>query len=245
MKAKFSTYLNDIAPGLKDLIAELGKSYDYVSVLSTDSVGFNVRVSQRVKSVSGSTLTTERGNVIRVYKNGLYSEYSFNRFDPERTKEMAAEVRSVLDAQMSVLAATKSEIYNTPKLDDEKQELFVEMETGSLPEETDLSALVDKLQKFSDEGVALSDEVIDCNCVAQSTHICKMFLTANKDLRQSYVYSEGAVFMIGARDGKSDQSFSGISDRLGPEIFDGMGEVVKESFRGLNDTLGADHVIPG
>ena len=245
MKAKFSTYLNDIAPGLKDLIAELAKSYDYVSVLSTDSVGFNVRVSQRVKSVSGSTLTTERGNVIRVYKDGLYSEYSFNRFDPERAKDMAAEVRGVLDAQLSVLKATQSKIYNTPKLDDEKQELFVEMETGSLPEETDLSALVDKLQKFSDEGVALSDEVIDCNCVAQSTHICKMFLTANKDLRQSYVYSEGAVFMIGARDGKSDQSFSGISDRLGPEIFDGMGEVVKESFRGLNDTLGADHVIPG
>ena len=74
MKAKFSTYLNDIAPGLKDLIAELAKSYDYVSVLSTDSVGFNVRVSQRVKSISGSTLTTERGNVIRVYKDGLYSE---------------------------------------------------------------------------------------------------------------------------------------------------------------------------
>ena len=245
MKAKFSTYLNDIAPGLKDLIAELKNSYDYVSILSTDSVGFNVRVSQRVKSISGSTLTTERGNVIRVYKDGLYSEYSFNRFDPDKVKDMAEEVKSVLDAQLSVLKACSSEVYNTPKLDDEKQELFVEMETGSLPEETDLSALVDKLQKFSDEGVALSDEVIDCNCVAQSTHICKMFLTANKDLRQSYVYSEGSVFVIGARDGKSDQSFSGISDRLGPEIFDGLGEVVKESYKGLNDTLGADHVIPG
>ena len=245
MKAKFSTYLNEIAPGLKEMIAELRKSYDYVSVLSTDSVGFNVRVSQRVKSISGSTLTTERGNVVRVYKDGLYSEYSFNRFDPDKAKDMAAEVKSVLDAQLSVLKATNSKVYDTSKLDDEKQELFVEMETGSLPEETDLSALVDKLQKFSDEGVALSDEVIDCNCVAQSTHICKMFLTANKDLRQSYVYSEGSVFVIGARDGKSDQGYSGISDRLGPEIFDGLGETVKESFRGLNDTLGADHVIPG
>jgi len=245
MKAKFSTYLNEIAPGLKEMLAELGKGYDYVSVLSTDSVGFNVRVSQRVKSINGSTLTTERGNVVRVYKDGLYSEYSFNRFDPDKAKDIAAEVKNVLDAQLSVLKATNSEVYNTPKLDDEKQELFVEMETGSLPEETDLSALVDKLQKFSDEGVALSDDVIDCNCVAQSTHICKMFLTANKDLRQSYVYSEGTVFVIGARDGKSDQGYSGISDRLGPEIFDGLGETVKESFRGLNDTLGADHVIPG
>ena len=245
MKAKFSTYLNDIAPGLKELIAELRKSYDYVSILSTDSVGFNVRVSQRVKSVSGSTLTTERGNVIRVYKDGLYSEYSFNRFDPDRAKDMAAEVKNVLDAQLSVLAATGSKVYDTPKLDDEKQELFVEMETGMLPEETDLSALVDKLQRFSDEGVAMSDEVIDCNCVAQSTHICKMFLTTNKDLRQSYVYSEGTVLTIGARDGKSDQSYSGISDRLGPEIFDSLGEAVKKGNRELNDILGADHVIPG
>ena len=245
MKAKFSTYLNEIAPGLKEVIAELKKSYTYVSILSTDSVGFNVRVSQRVKSISGSTLTTERGNVVRVYKDGLYSEYSFNRFDPNRAKDMAEEIRRVLDAQLALLKETGSKVYDTPELEDEKQELFVEMETGSLPEETDLSALVDKLQKFSDEGVSLSDEVIDCNCVAQSTHINKMFLTENKDLRQSYVYSEGTVFMIGARNGKSDQSISGISDRLGPEIFDGLSEVVKEGYKGLNDSLGADHVIPG
>ena len=74
MKAKFSTYLNEIAPSLKEVISELEKNFDYVSMLSTDSVGFNVRVSQRVKSIDGSTLTTERGNVIRVYKDGLYSE---------------------------------------------------------------------------------------------------------------------------------------------------------------------------
>jgi len=54
------------------------------------------------------------------------------------------------------------------------------METGLLPEETDLSAIVDKLQKFSDEGVALSDEVIDCICAGQSTHVCKMFLTPSR-----------------------------------------------------------------
>jgi TldD protein len=245
MKAKFSTYLNEIAPSLKEMIAELQKSFDYVSILSTDSVGFNVRVSQRVKSIDGSTLTTERGNVVRVYKDGLYSEYSFNRFDADKAKDMAAKVKKVLDAQFAVLKATGSEIYNTPKLDDEKQELFVEMETGSLPEETDLSALVDKLQKFSDEGVALSEEVVDCNCVAQSTHVCKMFLTPNKDLRQSYVYSEGSVFMIGVRDGKSDQAYNGVSDREGPEIFDGLGDVIKKTFEELKDCLGSESVVPG
>jgi len=115
MKAKFSIYLNDIALRLKEMIAELAKSYDYVSVLSTDSVGFNVRVSQRVKTIDGSTLTTERGNVIRVYKDGLYSEYSFNRFEGDAVA-MAAKAKGVLDRQLVVLKETNSEIYNTPKL---------------------------------------------------------------------------------------------------------------------------------
>ena len=84
MKAGFSTYLTDIAPGLKELISELSKSYDYVSVLSTDSVGFNMTASQRVKSITGKTLMSERGSVIRVYKDGLYSEFSFNLFDPSK-----------------------------------------------------------------------------------------------------------------------------------------------------------------
>ena len=71
MKAPFSSYLNGIAPGLKELITLLRGKYDYVSVLSTDSVGFTVSISQRAKSVSRKTLATERGTVVRVYKNGL------------------------------------------------------------------------------------------------------------------------------------------------------------------------------
>ncbi len=245
MKAKFSTYLNDIAPFLKEMIAELGKSYDYVSVLSSDSVGFSISVSQRVKSINGSNLTTERGNVVRVYKDGLYSEYSFNVFSHDNAKDMAAEIKGILDGQLEVLKETKAEIYDTKKLQDEKQQLFVEMETGTLPEETDLSALLDKFQKFSDEGKALSDEVIDCNVSGRSTHVCKMFLTANRDLRQSYVYSEGNVFMVGVRGGKSDQAYNGVSDREGPEIFDALGELAKTTFKELCDNLGSEHVVPG
>ena len=78
MKAKFSAYLDGIAPWIREFTETLSRSYDYVSVLSTDSVGFTVAMSQRSKSVSNSTMTTERGNVVRVYRNGLYSEYAFN-----------------------------------------------------------------------------------------------------------------------------------------------------------------------
>ena len=245
MKATFSPYLKSIAPGIKELIAELAKSYDYVSVLSTDSRGFNLTVSQRVKAIEGSTLTTERGNVVRVYKDGLYSEYSFNLFDPENAKETATAAKKALDAQLAVLKATGSEIYETGKLSDEPQELFVEMETTDLPEDADLSALVDKLQKFCDEGVESSEEIFDVNIRASSTHICKMFLTSNRDLRQSYVISDGAVTAIGARGAKSSFGYDGISDREGPALFDKMREVVKGACKYLGDSLDAESIVPG
>ena len=245
MKAKFSPYLTNIATGLTELVKILSESYDYVSILSTDSVGFTLTVSQRVKSIAGNTLMTERGSVVRVYKDGLYSEYSLNLFDPDRVKEQAEKIKNTLDKQFSVLKATGSSIYSTKKLPDEPLELFVEMETTDLPEEADLSLLMDKLQKFSDEGVALSDEIIDCNIRAQSTHVCKMFLSSNRDLRQSYVISEGSVSMIGARGQKSDSAFNGVSDREGPALFDSLSDCIKQTFTELSDNLGADRIEPG
>ncbi len=245
MKAKFSTYLADNAAGLKKLIEELGKSYDYVSILATDSVGFGMSASQRIKSITGKTLTTERGNVVRVYKDGLYSEYSFNIFDSDKFEEEAAKIRKALDRQLAVLRATGTEIYNTKKLEDDKQELFVEMETESLPEETDLDALMKKLQGFSDRGKALSDEIIDCSLRASSTHVCKMFLTANKDLRQSYVYSDGSINMVGVRGDKNSIGYIGVSDREGPATFDQFEDKIDECFKALMADLGSEHVVPG
>ena len=245
MKAKFSSYLSSIADGIKELIAELNKSYDYVSVLSTDSVGFTMDVSQRAKFIAGKTLMTERGNVVRVYKDGLYSEYAFNLFDPSNVKETAEKIKKVLDSQLSVIKATNTKIYETKKISDKKQELFVEMECNTVPEETDLSTLMDKFQKIKDEGFSLSEEGIECRIVGRSTHICKMFLSSNRDLRQSYVVSDGLIVMTGHRNSKTDTSHVGLSDREGPDLFDGFFDKIKDAYQGLVDNLGSSHIEPG
>ena len=245
MKAKFSPYLSSIAEGLKSLIQTLSESYDYVSVLATDSVGFAVSVSQKSSSIEGETMMTERGNVIRVYKDGLYSEYAFNLFDADQAKETAAKIKAVLDSQLAVLKATNSKVYNTGKLEDAPETLFVEMETGSLPEETDLSKLVEKLKGISDKGAAMSDEIIDVSIRASSTHVCKMFLSMNRDLRQSYVYSEAGMSMVGVRGDRSEMAYDGVSGRVGPEVFNDLEAKLDDEFKGLNDCLGADHIVPG
>ena len=243
MKAPFSSYLTAIAPGLSKLVALAGEIYDYASVLSSDSRGFALRVSPHVTSVSSETMTTERGSVLRVCRDGLYSEYSFNEFDPLHPEKTMEAARRVLDAQLSLLKETGSAVYATGLPQDEPETLLCEMETGRLPEQEDLSALADRLRALADEGMR-APHMTDCTVTAQSTHICKLFLTRNRDLRQSYVYSEGSVLTV-VCDGRSEQGYAGISGRKGPELFEGLPDTLTESLGIAHDLLGSEPVEPG
>ena len=245
MKAVFSPYLDAIAPGLKKLVELLGEDFDYVSVLSTDSVGFTAMISQRAKAVNHSTMMTERGSVVRVRHGGLYGEYAFNLFDPAHPELTAAAARRALDGQFALLEETGSAVYDTPVLPDEPCVLREEMETGRLPEDCDLGALVDSFSALSAHGVEFGGHAIDCRLRAQSTQVSKMFLTAKRDMRQSYVYSEGMVLVIAAKDGEVKFGYDSVSGREGPEIFDKLGEKVEKVAGIAEELLEAGRIEPG
>ncbi|MCR5296536.1 MAG: TldD/PmbA family protein [Clostridiales bacterium] len=249
MNAPFSSYLAGIAPGLKELTALLRERFDYVSILSTDSVGFQTAISQRAKSVNRETMTTERGTVVRVYRDGLYSEAALTGFNPDKVRETAESITAELEAQFRLLKAAGVQPYETGKLPDEKRTIFAEMETERLPEQEDLAELVNRLSAISDrgmkEGEAQGIRMIDCNTRASSTHICKLFLTENQDLRQSYVYSEGVIMALVAGEDRTEMSYTAVSGRCGPELFDHMDEKLPEAIRIGKDLLAAEHVVPG
>ena len=246
MKAPFSAYLTKIAPALKQLVKELGSEYAYVSVLSTDSVGFRISLSQQSKSVSNRNMTTERGTVVRVYKDGLYSEAAFNTFDPNDVKGKVKEIRETLEAQFKMLSSCSSRVYETAKLDDAPQTLFIEKETAQLPEECDAAALVEMMSRMSDRGMETISGALDVMISAMSTHISKLFLTANRDLRQSYVYTEAGASSY-APDSKGDIRFAyeGVSGCAGPEIIAGLDEKIGQLPQILKDLTSAEEIVPG
>lgn len=244
MKAVFSEYLTGIAPKLKELIGMLSEDYDYVSILASDSKGFSIQASQHSKAITGENMTTERGCVARVYKDGLYSEYAFNE-KLEDIAALSAKIKNTLNDQFAILKDTGSEIYDTGILDDEPCELFTEMETDILPEDADTGEIMKKLQKYSDEAMSLADYMVDCHATGKSTHVSKMFLTKNKDMRQSYVYSEGSILAIGVKNGKNTMTIEGVSDRSGAGIFDKLADKVKIAVDEVGEMLNASHVIPG
>ena len=249
MNAPFSPYLAGIAPGLKELITLLQQRYDYVSVLSTDTTGFQVAISQRSKSVTHETLCTERGTVVRVCRNGLYAESAFTGFDPAEAEKTCTAICAELDEQLALLRECGVQPYETGLLPDEPREIFAEMETGKLPEKEDLSALVDRLSALSDKGLEQGKEqglnLIDFMVRASSTHVCKMFLTAHQDLRQSYVYSEGMAAALVAGEERTDFAYTSLSERMGPEVFDTLEAKVPEVLRIAKDLVSAERVVPG
>ena len=246
MKAPFSSYLDSITPALRELAGKLDSQYDYVSILSTDSAGFSLAVSQHSKSVSNSNMTTERGTVVRVCRNGLYSEYAFNDLDPDRVEQLADTLQAELDRQLRLLEATGSEVYETGILPDEPLELFVEKEAERLPEKMDLSELVDSFSALSDAGMKTIPGALDCGLRASSTHISKLFLTKNRFLRQSYVYTEGVIFAYAPNpDGELRTVYEGVSGCGGPEILDGLKEKLEAAPQTMREVLGAEKIVPG
>lgn len=245
MKAKFSAYLDGIAQTLKDVVRELSGHYDYVSVLSTDSNGLRLAISQRQKSVSNETMATERGTVVRVRKDGLYSEYAFNEINGKSGEELSALIKTELDKQLAVIKKTQTEIFDTAILADEELELFVEKETELLPEDADIKDLVDMFTAISDKGMSLAEGALECAVNGQSTHVSKMFISPNRFLRQSYVYSEASVVVITSRDGDNKIAHSGISGLCGPELFNGLGDLVSDVAKKATEMLDAEKIVPG
>ena len=245
MKAPFSPYLLQIKPGLKKLVALLRRNWDYVSVLATDTVGLTVAISQHARSVGSETMATERGIVVRLYRDGQYREYALNEFDPEQADQTAARIEAELSAQQAVLECCGSKVYETGALSDEPLTLFVEKETEQLPETTDVKALVDRLTALSDRGMAADERMIECMARAQSTHVSKLFLTEHRDLSQSYVYSEGVVVPIMRGENGVQDGYEGVAGLCGPEIFDQLDGKLESGVAMVRDLLTAGRIEPG
>ncbi len=246
MKAPFSSYLDHILPSLKSIIEYLNHYYEYVSILSTDSIGFTIGISKKKKTLQNNNLTTERGTVIRVFKEGLYSEYAFNQFNPEEPDLTAEHAHLALEQQFHMLKQNGTPVFQTDICKDEPLDLLVEKETERLPENEDLNSLISFLSDLSLKGQEAIAKAIDCNVRAVSTHISKLFLSKARCLRQSYVYTEGSIAAFASnKGGEIKTAYEGVSGLGGPEILVSLQETLSKIPKIMDDLLNAEKVTPG
>lgn len=245
MKTPFSTYLESIAPVIKEAIALLKKEYDYVSALCTDSKGLEVTITQHTKQVSNETMMTERGVVFRVYKDGQYSEYALNTDDMTDASHISEIVKDEIGRQLELLKSVGAKTYPTPVLEDEPLEFMGQKEVEILPEEADVEELASRLKAISDKGMSLSKDLIECYTLWSTTHVSKMFLSENRDLRQAYVFSEGYIIPIASRDGKNKEEYHSCSGMGGSELLSGLEAQVEEAVKSVEELLDSETIVPG
>ena len=243
MKTQFSTYLVNVEEKVKELVAKLSSHFDYVSVLATDCSGDSIAVSSRMTSVSDYN-GNERGFVVRVYKDGLYSEYSFNEWDMP-TDALVEKIVSTLEVQFALLKDTKTEILKTAKLEEEEMELLVEKEVEQLPESITTEELVSRLQAICKKGMHADERVVECMARMSMVHVNKMFVSMKKCLKQSYVYSEASVAGVVREGQNTKMDYKGFSGLKGPELLEELEQGVSEVIQSAVELLDTTRVVPG
>ena len=117
MNTNFSAFLNNSYETLKRVVEKLNNKYEYASVLASDCEGKLITVRDKTIAVKDSPWT-ERGFVIRVFHNGLFSEYSFSNL--KSVDEIVKRVSESIDIQEPLYKAIYAKAYKNNLYEEEK-----------------------------------------------------------------------------------------------------------------------------
>lgn len=168
----------------KSLVKELRKTYDYVSILGSHVLTKRIVVGTANNSID--EVENECGFVIKVYKNGRYSEYSCDDITGLKANEI-------------IKALTLKEIYSTDfkvKMLEEKEHVedYLREDKDHLSDKE----IVSRLKDIKDE-MHKNEKVINVNCVYVKRQTSKIFVSEKKCLTQKYDWIN-AMLLIVTRD---------------------------------------------
>ncbi len=243
MKVKMSDFLNSTKPGIKKLIENLSKDFKYVSVLGTDVCGKLYLVQRTGISIQDS-FWSERGFVVKVHNGINYSEFSFNEINENNIENIEEEIRKKVKYQIEALKI-RVNINSYDVINEEKIEKTFIGEVKVLPEQVSDKDIIEKMTSIKDKAFSLSELLIDLRVRYQQVHVSKIFISNNKDLAQSYIWSEGSIFSIVRKENTTKYSYSPFSGLKASELLDEVAEKVNETVDISIKLLNSKPVTPG
>lgn len=165
-------YLNSRLKDAKKLVKELSEHYDYVSILGSFVNNKAILVSTHLNSIDD--LDNECGFVIKVYKDGRYSEYSCNDIRNLKAGEVVKAVK---------LKNVVSSDFRVKMLEEE-----VHVENYLREDDSKLSdkEIKDRLNKVKDSLQAKDERVINVITRYVKRQTSKIFVSNKKCLTQKY-----------------------------------------------------------
>ena len=148
MDKNFSTYLKGKHVTLKEIVSLLSEHFEYVSILASDCQGKQITVSEKLVNVVDSSWN-ERGFVVRVYKEGLYSEYSFDNI--ETAEDVCKKVVESVDIKEPLYKAIYVKTNNNPLYEEkELEQAFSRMEEY---EDVPVNEVINRCKKIIEDSM--------------------------------------------------------------------------------------------
>ncbi len=239
INARQSEYLLGCKKKMEQLVDILKNEYDYVSVLATDVSGLSYAVNRKTSSIN-EFRDSERGFVVRVYCNGGYSEYSFNRLDD--VSETAQQIITALNAQSSVLESSAK--LKTPLLEEEEAEGEFAGEVSEEFYRPDNEKILTRMKRLRDKGMA-KEHVVNCSVNYSMQLVNKMFISPSRNLIQAWGVSYVSCVMVLNKDGDTQFTNFGDTGWQGSEIIDKQADKMDQAYEDVVKMFDAPNITPG
>jgi TldD protein len=243
MKVAMSPFLKSQTENIHRLVTELSREFPYVSVLGVDSLGKQY-VVQKVSIYIGESRWTERGFVLRVYHDSIYSEFSFNEIPSQDLENFIQEIRSRVQVPLKP-GLQGIEVAGYPLIEEEPVQKSFYGEVQKLPQQVSAEEKVTRMTALHQKGFALSKWLVDFRVRYEEVQVSKIYISTAKQLEQSYVWSQGYLIPIVRRDGNTRYCYGSFSGIKGPELLDEMDSGLVKTVTQAEKLLDAKAVAPG
>ncbi len=244
MQVKMSSYLKDVKPIARKLVDRLLETYAYVSLLGADSVGKKYTFKRTGVELDDS-MWSERGFVIRVHNGKNYSEYSFNQLTEDKIEELVERVHEVATNMNELMGAVDVPIKDYAILEEEAVTSSFLSEVEIEPTGMSHDEILAQMEEIMNKTLASNEELVDARIVYEAVQVSKIFLSKERDLEQSYVWSNGYVIPIGVREGNMKYCFHVVSGLHGPEILNDVEAGFEKAVTSLDMLLGSEPIEAG
>ena len=242
MNIKTFSYLEDNRKVIKDLCRYLDDSFDYVSILGTNVEGIRYEITEQEISVAESDWG-ERGFVIRTQKNGRFGEYSFNDFNPALFEEYKNRILALNTYQQQIEQTFDCRLYAEIP-DDSWTESFYGKEVQD-PLAADSGRIIRRLTKIREKIESRVPNISNARVIYEGVDVSKIFVSSQKDLFQSFTWSQGYLIPRVKKNGNSKYTFRSFSGLTGTELIDLMENQIESVSAEAEALLTAGKAEPG
>lgn len=233
---KFSSYLKKKKETVKKLVNQLSNKYQFVSILGTDVRGKRYGVDRRSINTSPSSIS-ECGFVCRIFKDGVYYEYSFNELEEKNIDKIISSIDELTNCSLQVTIANCSIIQ-----EEELVKSFIRKDKNKIYTDEEI---ISKLSECCQYALSLDEHILNASISHETIEISKIYISNKKELEQYYTWNITQCGILSKNEQNMKYAYDGCSSNSMEDNFNKIKNIINETANLSIDLLSSTLPIPG